>query len=204
MTISTVKRLAADIFDVGQNKVRISPDGLKEAEGALTRADVKGLIEKGIITKLPRSGRASARKRGRRGHGHRKGHPLDKKEVWMEKVRAQRRFLSMLVQSKALKAGEKGAVYRKVKSGIFRNKKAMLLYLKENKLVAQDYEPAKAEFRKPEPKTPKRKAGKKEESKAAPKAEQNPERPREPEHKAAHAAHTPAHEVHPQRKGEQK
>ena len=99
MTIVTVRRLAADIFNVGQNKVRISPDGLKEAEGALTRADVKGLIEKGIITRAPHAGRASTTKRGRRGHGHRKGHPLSHKEVWMEKIRAQRKFLAMLVST---------------------------------------------------------------------------------------------------------
>jgi len=31
MTIATVRRLAADIMDVGENKVKISPDGLKES-----------------------------------------------------------------------------------------------------------------------------------------------------------------------------
>lgn len=145
MTIATVRRLAADIMNVGRNKVKISPDGLKEAEGALTRSDVKGLIEKGIITKLRPAGRASTARRARRGRGRRRGTPLDSKEVWMQKVRAQRRFLSMLLSSGVLEKGSRREIYMKVKSGIFRNKRAMLLYLKENKLVPEDYEIPKGE-----------------------------------------------------------
>lgn len=145
MTIATVRRLAADIMNVGQNKVRISPDGLKEAEGALTRADVKGLIDKGVITKVRPAGRASKKRTKRRGRGKRKGSTVSTKDLWMKKVRAQRKFLRMLLKTEALKESEKRGIYKKVKSGIFRNKKAMLLYLKENGLVAEDYEPPKPE-----------------------------------------------------------
>jgi len=152
MTIATVRRLAADIFNVGQNKVRISPDGLKEAEGALTRADVRGLIDKGVVTKMRPQGRASTGRTGRTGRGRRKGTPVVAKDTWMEKIRAQRRFFRMLLEAGALKSGSKRSVYQKMKSGIFRNKRAMLIYLKENKLVAQDFEPKKPEYKKPEQK----------------------------------------------------
>ena len=80
MTMSTVRRLAADILGVGRNKVKISPDGLSEALGALTRSDVKGLIDKGVITKGKNKGRASTSKTKRRGHGSRKGKTSDKKK----------------------------------------------------------------------------------------------------------------------------
>jgi large subunit ribosomal protein L19e len=166
MTIATVRRLAADIFNVGENKVRISPDGLKEAEGALTRGDVRGLIDKGIITKNKNQGRASTGRTGRTGRGRRKGTPLDSKAVWMQKIRAQRRFLNMLLDTGALKNEARRSVYGKVKSGIFRNKRAMLLYLKEAGLVAQAFEPVKAEYKKPEPK-PKKQKPQKTEAKAA-------------------------------------
>jgi len=155
MAISTIRRLAADIFGVGENKIRISPDGMKEAEGALTRSDVKGLIEKGIIKKLKPSGRASTRKRDRKGPGHRHGKSVRLKDVWMEKVRSQRKFLKMLITTGAVGKDSKRSLYGKVKSGIFRNKRAMLLYLKDNRLVAADYEPPKPEFRKKE--TPQKK-----------------------------------------------
>jgi ribosomal protein L19E len=187
MTIATVRRLAADIFDVGENKVRISPDGLKEAEGALTRSDVRGLIEKGIVTRARPRGRASTRRTGRTGHGRRRGTPLDTKAVWMEKIRAQRRFLSMLLGGGALKKEAKRALYRKIKSGIFRNKRAMLLYLRENKLVAADYEPPRPEFRKPEPKAKKEKTLKAEAKKPEQKAEA---RAKPAEQKAEHETHS--------------
>jgi large subunit ribosomal protein L19e len=146
MAIATIRRLAADIMRVGENKVRIAPDNVKEAEGALTRADVRGLIDKGIIIRLKPQGRASTRKKERRSVGKRRGIMIPEKEAWMMKVRAQRRLLRTLTADGALKKGTRRSVYGKVKSGIFRNKRAMLIYLKDNGLVAKDYEPAKAAF----------------------------------------------------------
>lgn len=151
MAINTIRRLAADIMHVGENKIRIKPDGIKDVEGALTRADVKGLISKGIIIKLKPQGRASTAKKGRRGRGHRKGTILDPKDIWMEKIRAQRRFLGLLLQSGALPKAQKKIIYKKLKSGIFRNKKAMFLYLKEGGMVAKDLEMPKSASPKPHP-----------------------------------------------------
>jgi len=160
MAISTVRRLAADIFGVGERKIRFAPDSIKEIEGAMTRADVRGLIEKGLVIKLPVKGRASSRRTVRRGPGHRRGPLFNSKEVWMQKVRSQRAFLKMLIASGALKKETKRDLYGKIKSGILRNKKAFLLYLKENKMIAESYEPPKIERRKPEQKAPAQKAGK--------------------------------------------
>ncbi len=201
MTIQTVRRLAADIMGVGRNKVRISPDGLKEAEGALTRSDVRGLIEKGVIKKAKPAGRASSGRRTRTGHGRRKGTPVDGKTAWMMKIRAQRRLLRMLLESGALKPGSWRAVYGKAKSGIFRNKKAMLLYLKENGIVPADTELPKAAFVRKERKAkaaPKPKAEAKAGKAAPAAAKAGPE-------KAGHKGHAHEHgEQRPTEKGEQR
>jgi len=148
MTIATVRRLAADIMDVGENKVKISPDGLKEAEGALTRSDVRGLISKGIIKKLPPQGRASTKRVGRTGRGRRRGTPISHKDAWMQKIRSQRSVYHMLVESGVLKQESKRAVYSKIKSGMLRSKRALLIYLKEANLVPKDLELPKREFKK--------------------------------------------------------
>jgi large subunit ribosomal protein L19e len=148
MAIATIRRLAADILNVGENKIRIAPDNVKEAEGALTRADVRGLIDKGIIIRLKPQGRASTRKKDRRSVGKRRGIMIPPKVAWMMKVRAQRRLLRTISADGALKKGTKRSVYGKVKSGIFRNKRAMLIYLKDNGLVAKEYEPKKPVFQK--------------------------------------------------------
>lgn len=186
MAIDTIRRLAADILNVGTNKIRIKPDGMKDVEGALTRADVRGLIEKGVIIKLRPQGRASTAKKGRRGHGHRKGTILDAKAVWMEKIRAQRKFLVALLSGGVLKKEQKRPLYRKIKSGIFRNKRAMLLYLKEAGLVARDYEPPKG--------APPEKKEKPRQPKEAPEAKAE-HKTQNPEHKTQNPAQNPEHKT---------
>lgn len=213
MTIATVRRLAADIFNVGRNKVRISPDGLKEAEGALTRSDVRGLIEKGIITKAKKQGRASTGRTGRTGHGRRKGTPVDAKAVWMQKIRAQRRFLNLILDSGVLKKEAKRGLYGKIKSGIFRNKRAMLLYLKDAELVPRDYEMPKHEFRKSEPKPVKQRAekgeakkgGKRSGAKKPQQAAAQPDKAGASEGAEKHGGHAHSHEANAKsEKGEQR
>lgn len=218
MAIATVRRLAADILGVGESRIRFSPENIKEIEGALTRADVKGLIGKGFVTKKKAQGRASTTKRERRSAGHRRGIVVPAKEAWMMKVRAQRRFLRMLVSEGAVKKDAKRQLYGKIKSGIFRNKRAMLLYLKDNGLVAKDYEPKKPAFeKKAAPPAPKKAAAtpapghprpenRKPEAEARKPAAKH-DKPEVHGHKEAHESHEhkPEHkEAHSEQKGERK
>lgn len=154
MTMNTIRRLAADIMGVGERKVKISPDGVKEADKAMTRADVRDLIKRGIITKAPHGGRRTREAGKRRSIGSRKGTAKTRaggKSVWMDKVRSQRAFLRQLLEEKAFDAKHKRTLYMRIKSGLFRSKRAFLAYLKENGLAKQDYEPKKKEWA-PKPK----------------------------------------------------
>ncbi len=143
MSLQTVKRLAADIFGVGVNKIKITD--VKEAEGALTREDVRQLIEKGAVTKRPRQGRRSKEKKKKRGPGSKKGKKSQGKEEWMKKVRSQRRLLRELVSQGVLPKEDKRAIYMKIKGGLFRSKRALVQYLKDNEYISQDYELKKGE-----------------------------------------------------------
>jgi len=148
--MGTIKRIAGDIMKVGINRVRIKPDGFKEAEKAMTRADVRDLIGKGIVTKIPKKGRLTNDKKKKRGVGSRKGARNARrgdKETWMTKVRAQRKFLILLLADGALPKENKREIYNKVKSGMFKSKRAMLAYLKEARMVKQEYDPKKEERR---------------------------------------------------------
>ncbi len=167
MTLATVRRLAADILNIGKRRVRFSTDGLKEAEGALTRSDVKGLIDKGLVKKINVQGRDSTARKKRRGKGRKKGSLGDRKKLWMQKVRSQRKLLVILIESGTLAKEHKRSIYGKVKGGIFKSKRAMLLYLKDNELIAKDYEIPKKEMppKKEVKKTPAKKAPEKKESK---------------------------------------
>jgi large subunit ribosomal protein L19e len=149
MTMNTIRRLAADILKVGELKVKISPDGVKEAEKAMTRSDVRELIKKGIITRAPNLGRRKKERRRRRSAGSRKGTAKTRaggKAVWMAKVRSQRAFLKQLLAEEAFDKKHKRILYMRIKSGLFRSKRAFLAYLKENGLTKQDYEPKKKEW----------------------------------------------------------
>ena len=135
MVVESVRRLAADILHVGTNKIRIKPEEIKKAEEALTRADVKGLIKDGIVFALEKQGRRKKEKRRKRGHGNIKGRSIDQKERWMVQVRSQRKYLKGLLASGALTKKNKKVVYGRIKSGLFKNKKTMLAYLKENNMI---------------------------------------------------------------------
>jgi len=144
MTIGTVKRLAADIMKIGVNRVRIKPDMFKDAEKAMTRSDVRDLIKKKIVTKVEVGGRRKKPRSTKRGPGGRKGTSQTRtggKKVWMAKVRAQRAFLFQMIEEGGLEKLHKRMLYGRIKSGLFRSKRAFLAYLKDGKMVKQDYEP---------------------------------------------------------------
>ncbi len=139
--------LAAKIMKVGLSRVRINPGGEKEVGEAITRNDVRGLIAKGIITKVEKKGarktdskfRRDQKKKGRRkGHGSRKGAMYarkTKKREWIEKVRPLRKLLRELRDSGKLERNNYRRLYLAVKGGSFRNKKHLLYHLKEHELL---------------------------------------------------------------------
>lgn len=136
MSVATVRRLASDIMNVGSNKIRIKPTDIKRAEEALTRSDVTALIKDGIVYKLLARGRRKKEKRRRRGVGHRRGKStINQKKEWMQRIRSQRKYLRELVTSSQVDKKSKRSLYGKIKSGIFKNKKSIYIYIKENKML---------------------------------------------------------------------
>jgi large subunit ribosomal protein L19e len=147
MAKSTVKRIAADILQVGVSRIRFLPSAKNKIDEALTREDVRALIKDGSIYAIPErldfrgkwKERKQKRKKGRRwGVGSRKGtlkSRKDEKQTWIKKVRAQRKYLKSLVASGKLAKENYRKVYLMVKGNAFRGVKAVESYLKENKLL---------------------------------------------------------------------
>lgn len=138
MAVESVKRLAADILHIGTNKIKIKPEEIKKAEEALTRADVRGLIKDGIVYAMKKKGRRKKERKRKRGAGNVKGSATVQKDKWMVQVRSQRKYLKQLLKNGALDKKHKNAVYGRIKSGLFKSKKTMLTYLKENSLVNEN------------------------------------------------------------------
>ena len=138
MTMRTVKRLAADILNVGVNRVRVLDE--KKALSAATREDVRQLIADKVIVRAPIRGRRKKEPRKRKGPGRRKGTPNARKplkEQWMERVRALRKYLRALVNAGNVPKEMYRALYMKIKGNQFRGKRAFLQYLKDTKIYKE-------------------------------------------------------------------
>jgi large subunit ribosomal protein L19e len=149
------KILAAKVLKTAPEKVVFREDALTDIKKAITRSDIRGLIAVGKISRANVSlhSRAGARrnaqqkKKGRRnGRGSKKGSGyavVTRKEEWMARIRAQRRFLQELREKKLLSPSTYRSLYQKSKGGFFRNTRHIKLYITELHLVERDEGPAK-------------------------------------------------------------
>lgn len=131
--LSNQKKLAAKILDCGVNRVWVNPEASDDVESAITREDVRELVENGNIKAQPVKGvsRGRARERdAKRKYGHRKGYGSRKgkkgarnpeKEQWMKKIRALRKRLKELRDDGTLDRSTYCKLYRQAKGGQFRS-----------------------------------------------------------------------------------
>ena len=147
MKIRTQRRLASGILKCGINRVWLDSARLKEIKEAITKRDIRSLINKDAIKKLPEKGISSFRskylkqqkRKGRRvGKGSRKGYRtarLPKKRLWINLVRAQRDFLKRGRDKGLISKKIYRDLYLKSKGGFFRSVRHIKLYLEEHKLI---------------------------------------------------------------------
>lgn len=139
------KRMAAEIMDVGKNRVKINPEETDRVEEAITRQDIRNLIEGGAIEKTKEEGNSRGRAREKRkqkskgrqkGHGSRKGRKTarkDSKEKWMENIRAIRNRLKEMREDEEITSDQYWSLYDRAKGGFFRDTKHLENFV-ENKL----------------------------------------------------------------------
>jgi len=123
------RRIAAKVLKVGEGRVWIDPESISDVEEAITRADIRDLIEEGVIRKKPKRGvsRGRARVRAlkkslgrRKGHGSRKGTQgarRSKKRQWIIRIRALRRRLKELRAEGVIDKSMYHRLYNKAKGG---------------------------------------------------------------------------------------
>ncbi len=131
--LSLQRRLAAEVLGVGKNRVRFDPERLADVESALTKEDIRRLIEDGAVWAEParRNSRGrwkerhEKRKRGhRRGPGKRKGSKgarEDPHEKWVNTIRKIRRFLKWLRDSEVIDTVTYRRLYGLAKGGTFKS-----------------------------------------------------------------------------------
>ena len=128
------RRMAASILKCGNNRVWMDPDRTEEIAKAVTRKDVKILVNGGAIKSKQSTGISSGRNRyqqkqkakGRqKGHGSRKGAKyarFPRKQRWIKTIRPIRTYLRSLRDEQVIDRTIYRRYYRKSKGGEFRNK----------------------------------------------------------------------------------
>ncbi len=143
--LANQRRLAAEVMDIGVNRVWMNPESSKDIEAALTREDIRKLIEEGKVGKRAIKGISRGRIRKvheTRAYGHRKGHGSrsgakgarrPKLEMWMKKIRALRSLLRELRDNKTIDATTYRKLYVKAKGGEYRSRAHLKSHIEQMK-----------------------------------------------------------------------
>jgi large subunit ribosomal protein L19e len=138
------KRLAADVLDVGEGRVWFNPDAQSEIAEAITRDDIRDLVEQGDIQAEDATGNSRGRARERaekRSYGHQKGAGSRKgkaggrkasKDEWISRIRAQRRRLKELRDDGPLDRSQYRELYNKASGGEFDSVDRLEAYIVNN------------------------------------------------------------------------
>ncbi|MBK5190154.1 MAG: 50S ribosomal protein L19e [Methanosarcinales archaeon] len=144
------KRIAAQVLKIGEGRVWMDPEAAEDLAGAITREDVRGLIEEGVIVEKQKKGvsrgraRVSARQKAlgrRKGHGSRKGAKgarASRKKKWITKIRALRRRLKGLRGDEFVDKTAYRRLYNKANGGDFRSVAHLNDYITANELLTRE------------------------------------------------------------------
>jgi len=144
------RRMASQVLGVGESRVWIDPLHAEDAAAAVTRADIRGLVEKGYIAKSKRPEKSHGRARmmaeakatGRRkGQGSREGATGGRnpsKKRWIRTIRPLRQTLAMLRAEGVLQPAAYRLYYRRAKGGVFRSRAHLLSHLVTDGLLTED------------------------------------------------------------------
>lgn len=131
--LASQRRLAAAVLGCGENRVWINPEKLSTVQSAMSREDIRNLIEEGAISSHQKKGISRGRARARiakRAYGHckgpgrrsgAKGARTPSKTQWIKKIRAQRKELRAQREAGSITRTEYRRLYRRAAGGQFRN-----------------------------------------------------------------------------------
>jgi len=167
MDLSVQKRIAASVLNCSPKRVVFDTTKLSQIKEAITKADMRGLVIDGFVSKIPARGIANSRsnkirmqkvKGKRKGHGSRKGKKharTPKKREWINRIRVQRDLIATLKEKNLLDNKIYWMLYKKCKGGFFRSRRHLKLYIEEQGIIRKAGEkkaPKKPVIEKTEPK----------------------------------------------------
>lgn len=144
------RRMASSLLKCGENRVWMDQDRLDEIAKAVTKEDIRVLINGKAIKSRQKNGISTGRKKytasqkekGRqRGHGSRKGAKyarLPKKERWMKTIRSIRTYLRNLKDEKKITPTIYRKYYMRAKGGEFRSRRHLETHLISDGIIKEE------------------------------------------------------------------
>ena len=145
MSFKTQRRLAASILKVGRERVWLDPEDADAISGAVTRDDVRALINTGAVQARPVKGvskyrarklriqRAKGRRSGPGKRSGKKGARYPKKRRWISTIRPIRRKLWELKDSNEITNLQYRKLYLMAKGGAFKSTAYLEAFIKNYK-----------------------------------------------------------------------
>lgn len=150
MNLKKQTKLVGRMLDVGYDRIWFDPNRLDEIKEAITKVDLRSLIndraiqirhKRGIARIRVRKTLKQKRKGRRQGAGSKKGKigaRLGRKKTWVNNVRLQREFIKTLKTSKYVDPKLYRELRNKVKGGFFRSKRHIKIYLEGKGTLKKD------------------------------------------------------------------
>ena len=149
MDLKNQRRLASEILGCGENRVWIDPTRMEDVGEAITRNDVRRLIDSKAIKAKQKVGvsrgrarymQGQKRKGKRRGHGSRKGSKkarTPKKRAWINTIRPVRAQLMRYRKEGKIDSATYRKLYRRAKGGMFKSKARLDAHLRSEGLLKE-------------------------------------------------------------------
>lgn len=149
MDLRNQRRLASEILGCGENRIWIDPTRMEDVAEAITRSDVRRLIDSKAIKAKQKAGvsrgrtrykQGQKRKGKRRGHGSRKGTKkarTPKKKAWIKTVRPIRAQLMEYRDQGKIDTATYRKLYKRAKGGMFKSKARLDAHLRSEGLLKE-------------------------------------------------------------------
>ncbi|WP_455391439.1 50S ribosomal protein L19e [[Eubacterium] cellulosolvens] len=149
VNLTNQRRVAATILKCGANRVWFDSNRIEDVANAVTREDIRNLIDSKIIRAKQKEGKSGARikhARGQRDKGKRKGQGsrkgakyarYPKKRRWISTIRPIRSELRELRDQKLIDRNVYRKFYLYAKGGMFKNRGHLRSHLKAENLLKE-------------------------------------------------------------------
>ncbi len=147
MDLKNQRRMASELIGCGANRVWIDPTRIEDVAEAITRNDIRILINSKAIKARQKAGisrgrarynQEQKRKGKRKGHGSRKGAKkarTPKKKAWINTIRPIRAQLKEYRKQEIIDSTTYRKLYRRAKGGMYRSKARLEAHLKSEGLL---------------------------------------------------------------------